>query len=76
MRNPRPDGLLTIGDVMEITGCPRTTIHRAAIWGHLPVAQMSGNRRLFRPEDVEAWVRPATAATPDGGEAEVDDGRE
>lgn len=59
---PDPDELLSIGQVMELTGAPRSTVHRALRSGALPVAAKRGNRRLVRRADADAWVIPQPAA--------------
>ncbi|NMC34937.1 MAG: helix-turn-helix domain-containing protein [Veillonellaceae bacterium] len=47
---------VTGGQAARIANVDRTTVHRAAAAGVLPVARMVGNRRIYRAGDVRSWA--------------------
>lgn len=50
--------LLTAAEVAQRFRVTRMTIYRWADSGRLPVVLTPGGQRRFRPEDVDAFMRP------------------
>lgn len=51
------DREVTVSGAAEVARCARSTIHRAAQSGDLPVSRMVGTRRIFRVGDVKDWMK-------------------
>ena len=57
------DREVALTEAARIAGVSRSTIHRAADAGELPISRMVRSRRVFREGDVRAWVRGERART-------------
>jgi excisionase family DNA binding protein len=53
--------LLTTGQVAELAGVNRTTVHHWAKDGKLPIAGHANNIRLFSRADVETFLAGASS---------------
>jgi excisionase family DNA binding protein len=53
--------LLTTGQVAELAGVNRTTVHHWAKDGKLPIAGHANNIRLFNRADVETFLAGASS---------------
>lgn len=53
-----PDHLLTVGEVAAFLRCGTAAIYNQRLRGDLPgsLGIRVGNRVLFRPADLEAWL--------------------
>lgn len=59
--------LLTLDQAAELINCPKATLRYWLVNGEAPKSFKLGRRRMFKLEDVEAWIelQVAKSATDD-----------
>ncbi len=57
-RDAAADGpsLLTVPDIVDLAGVSRSLVHKWVLAGHLPFETTRRGVRIFRREDVDAWL--------------------